>query len=265
MIAVAGNAKTFWYLTRGTGIVALLLLTASVALGVLTTSRWRTPRWPRFALSAVHRNLTLLTLVFIVVHVVTTVLDGYAPIRLVDAVVPFVSAYRPVWLGLGAVAFDLLLALVVYEPAAGAPRLPPLAADPLARLRLVARRARPCARHRQRRPRRLHAACGLRLARDRRPRRPRACSDHAGPPTPGSRGRRDRGARDAARDRRLVPEWPGEARLGKARRHAGDAARRTPHDRSAGRGRPAGPNLVHRRRSPGASRSRPMRTGWSTS
>ncbi len=113
MIAVAGNAKTFWYLTRGTGIVALLLLTASVALGVLTTSRWRTPRWPRFALSAVHRNLTLLTLVFIVVHVVTTVLDGYAPIRLVDAVVPFVSAYRPVWLGLGAVAFDLLLALVV--------------------------------------------------------------------------------------------------------------------------------------------------------
>ncbi len=113
MIAAAGNAKTFWYLTRGTGIVALLLLTASIVLGVLTTSRWRTPRWPRFALSAVHRNLTLLTLVFIVVHVVTTVLDGYAPIRLVDAVVPFVSAYRPVWLGLGAVAFDLLLALVV--------------------------------------------------------------------------------------------------------------------------------------------------------
>ena len=113
MIAVAGNAKTFWYLTRGTGIVALLLLTASIVLGVLTTSRWRTPRWPRFALSAVHRNLTLLTLVFIVVHVVTTVLDGYAPVRLVDAVVPFVSAYRPVWLGLGAVAFDLLLALVV--------------------------------------------------------------------------------------------------------------------------------------------------------
>ena len=63
VIAVAGNAKTFWYLTRGTGIVALLLLTASIVLGVLTTSRWRTPRWPRFALSAVHRNLTLLTLV----------------------------------------------------------------------------------------------------------------------------------------------------------------------------------------------------------
>jgi sulfoxide reductase heme-binding subunit YedZ len=113
VIAAAGNAKTFWYLTRGTGIVALLLLTASVALGVLTTARWRSPRWPRFALSAVHRNLTLLTIVFVAVHVVTTVLDGYAPIRLVDSLVPFVSRYRPVWLGLGALAFDLLLALVV--------------------------------------------------------------------------------------------------------------------------------------------------------
>jgi hypothetical protein len=61
----------------------------------------------------VHRNLTLLTIVFVVVHVVTTVLDGYAPIRLFDALVPFMSPYRPVWLGLGAVAFDLVLALVV--------------------------------------------------------------------------------------------------------------------------------------------------------
>ena len=113
MIAAAVNAKTLWYLTRGTGIVALLLLTASVALGVLTTSRWRSPRWPRFAVSAVHRNLTLLTIAFVAVHVVTTVLDGYAPIRLLDAIVPFASPYRPIWLGLGAVAFDLLLALVV--------------------------------------------------------------------------------------------------------------------------------------------------------
>jgi methionine sulfoxide reductase heme-binding subunit len=50
--------------------------------------------------------------VFVAVHVVTTVADGYAPIRLTDAIVPFASAYRPVWLGLGAVAFDLLLAIV---------------------------------------------------------------------------------------------------------------------------------------------------------
>jgi hypothetical protein len=113
VIASAGNAKDLWYLTRGTGAVALLLLTASVVLGVATTLGLRVRRWPRFAVAGVHRNLTLLAIVFVVVHVVTTVADGYAPIRLTDALVPFASAYRPIWLGLGAVAFDLLLAIVV--------------------------------------------------------------------------------------------------------------------------------------------------------
>ena len=70
-------------------------------------------RWPRFATVDVHRNLTLLSIVFVAIHVVTTVADGYAPVGLIDAVVPFLSPYRPVWLGLGTVAFDLLLALVV--------------------------------------------------------------------------------------------------------------------------------------------------------
>jgi Ferric reductase like transmembrane component len=113
MIAAAGNAKELWYLTRGTGVVALLLLTASVLLGVTTTLGVKLRRWPRFAVAGMHRNLTLLAIAFVAVHVVTTVADGYAPIRLTDAVVPFASAYRPLWLGLGAVAFDLLLAIVV--------------------------------------------------------------------------------------------------------------------------------------------------------
>ena len=107
------SAKELWYLTRGSGAVALLLLTASVSLGVVTTLRLATARWPRFAVGRLHRNLTLLSVVFVALHVLTTVADGYAPIGLKDAVVPFASPYRPVWLGLGAVAFDLLLALVV--------------------------------------------------------------------------------------------------------------------------------------------------------
>src|SRR5947209_8624352 len=76
-------------------------------------TRFRTARLPRFAVSGLHRNVTLLALAFTVVHVVTTILDTYTPIGLRDAFVPFVASYRPVWLGLGAVAFDLLLALIV--------------------------------------------------------------------------------------------------------------------------------------------------------
>jgi sulfoxide reductase heme-binding subunit YedZ len=79
----------------------------------LTSLRVTTTGWPRFAVGWVHRNLTLLSIVFVALHVVTTVADGYAPIGLKDALIPFASPYRPVWLGLGAVAFDLLLALVV--------------------------------------------------------------------------------------------------------------------------------------------------------
>ncbi len=113
MILAASGPSAYWYATRGTGVVALLLLTAGVLLGVLSSTRWTSPRWPRFVVSGLHRNLTLLALAFVVVHVVTTLLDGYAPIGLRDAVVPFASRYRPVWLGLGAVAFDLLLALIL--------------------------------------------------------------------------------------------------------------------------------------------------------
>jgi len=102
-----------WYLTRGSGAVALLLLTASVLLGVANTTRWKSNRWPRFVIYGLHRNVTLLALTFTGIHVVTTVADPFAPIGVVDAFIPFLSPYRPFWLGLGAIAFDLLLALIL--------------------------------------------------------------------------------------------------------------------------------------------------------
>ena len=105
--------SALWYLTRGTGAVALILLTISVALGVANARRVHSERVPRFVVDAVHRSVSLLALAFLAVHVVTSVLDPFAPIRLIDAVVPFVSAYRPVWLGLGAIASDLLIAVAL--------------------------------------------------------------------------------------------------------------------------------------------------------
>jgi hypothetical protein len=113
MLAAVGPSA-YWYLARGTGVVALLLLTASVVLGVLGSIRFAAaPRWPRFAIDSLHRDISLLVLAVLVAHIVTSVLDSFAPIRLVDSVIPFVASYRPLWLGLGALSFDLLLALVV--------------------------------------------------------------------------------------------------------------------------------------------------------
>ena len=104
---------TLWYFTRGTGAVSLVLLTLSLVLGVLDVRRWSAWHVPRFVVDGMHRTVSLLVVLFVAVHVVTAALDTFAPVTLMDAVVPFGSAYRPVWLGLGAVAFDLLLALVI--------------------------------------------------------------------------------------------------------------------------------------------------------
>jgi sulfoxide reductase heme-binding subunit YedZ len=113
MTLLASNGQALWYLTRGSGAVALLLLTASVLLGVMNTTRWRTEHWPRFLTYGLHRNVTLLAIAFTAIHVITTVTDSFAPIGWIDAVVPFLSPYRPFWLGVGTVAFDLLLALTI--------------------------------------------------------------------------------------------------------------------------------------------------------
>jgi sulfoxide reductase heme-binding subunit YedZ len=112
-VLAAVNSKALWYLTRGTGIVCLLLLTASVVLGILEVKRWASPRWPRFVTAGLHKNISLLVVVFVAVHVTTAVVDGFAPIRWLDVIVPFASKYRPIWLGFGALAADLLIALIV--------------------------------------------------------------------------------------------------------------------------------------------------------
>ena len=101
-----------WYVTRATGLVTLLLLTASVLLGILTAGRFASEKWPRFLSQGLHRNISLLVLVFLTLHVGTTVIDTYTSIPLTAAFVPFASSYKTVWLSLGAVALDLLLALV---------------------------------------------------------------------------------------------------------------------------------------------------------
>ena len=112
MIATAGPSAV-WYLTRGTGLVTLLCLTASVVLGIVQVRRWTPGGSPRYVAVALHRGVSLLVVALLAVHVATAVLDSFAPIRLDDAVVPFVSSYRPLWLGLGALALDGILALTL--------------------------------------------------------------------------------------------------------------------------------------------------------
>jgi predicted ferric reductase len=105
--------SVLWYATRGAGAVTLILLTAVVVLGILTALRVEGRGWPRFLVTGLHRNLALMTLVFLALHIVTAVVDPYTNLGWASALIPFSSYYRTFWLGLGVISFELLLAIVV--------------------------------------------------------------------------------------------------------------------------------------------------------
>ncbi|HEY1778238.1 MAG TPA: ferric reductase-like transmembrane domain-containing protein [Solirubrobacteraceae bacterium] len=113
MLAATSDPNALWYLTRATGAVTLLLLTVSLVLGIANAGRLQRPGWPRFVIEGIHRNVSLLSIVLLAVHIVTSLLDPFAGIRVIDAFVPLSGSYRPLWLGFGALASDLLIAVAL--------------------------------------------------------------------------------------------------------------------------------------------------------
>ena len=102
-----------WYAARAAGIVAYLILTVVVLVGLALSGQLRLPHWPKFALTDVHRFGGLLVGVFVSMHIATIALDSYTPFSLTQLLVPFSSHYRPLWTALGIVAAELLAALAV--------------------------------------------------------------------------------------------------------------------------------------------------------
>jgi methionine sulfoxide reductase heme-binding subunit len=105
--------ETLWALGRGNGITALVFLTLSLALGIATRSGRRLAALPRFAIADVHRFAALAGTALVVLHMALLFFDPYAQLRLVDFMVPFLGAYRPLWLAFGTVAFDVLVVVIV--------------------------------------------------------------------------------------------------------------------------------------------------------
>ncbi len=107
------HGPTLWYLNRSTGLVVLALLTVTVVLGVLSTARGGR-LLPRFVGQALHRNVALWSVLLLVLHVTTAVVDSYVDIRWWQAFVPWVGAtYLPLWLGFGTLALDVMVLVVV--------------------------------------------------------------------------------------------------------------------------------------------------------
>ena len=110
------NGPFLWYLNRATGLVLLVLFTVVVVLGIRAASAGRgrtTSGRRRFGWQHIHRNLGLLGVVLLALHVVSAVADEYVDIRWWQAFVPFGATYRPVFLAAGALALDILVAVVI--------------------------------------------------------------------------------------------------------------------------------------------------------
>ena len=107
------HGTALWYASRATGVVTLLLLTAVLLLGILVNRRGRLPGLPSFAVTGLHRNVSLLAVAFLSIHVITAIVDPYVTIGLAAAVLPFSSSYKPFWLGHGANSLDLMAALIL--------------------------------------------------------------------------------------------------------------------------------------------------------
>jgi methionine sulfoxide reductase heme-binding subunit len=105
--------QVLWFTTRGAGAVSLLMLTASATFGLVTVTRFQAAGWPRFFNHEMHRRVSLLSVAFLAVHVLAAVFDPFTRLGLGAALVPLVSSYRPVPVGLGVIALYLFGALIV--------------------------------------------------------------------------------------------------------------------------------------------------------
>ncbi len=105
--------NALWYLGRGFGVSAVVLFSAVVVLGIVVRNGRPVTGLPKFAVVALHRTLSLTALGFVALHITTLLFDPYAQLRLTDIVIPFDAPYRPLWQGLGTLAFDLVVLLVV--------------------------------------------------------------------------------------------------------------------------------------------------------
>ena len=106
------SAEVAWLVARAGGLVAYGLLTATVVLGIVHSSR-RLSSLPRFAVEDLHRFLSILTALSLGLHCVGLLLDDVVPFTLAQLVVPLTADVAPLWTGLGVVAAELLLALAL--------------------------------------------------------------------------------------------------------------------------------------------------------
>ncbi|GAW50978.1 MULTISPECIES: ferric reductase-like transmembrane domain-containing protein [unclassified Nocardioides] len=105
--------ELLWYFSRATGVISMVLLTTTLVLGMTLSGRRSARPATSTVVAGLHRWLGLGMVVFVVGHVTTAIVETYVSIGPLSALVPFTAGYQPLWVGLGTIAFDILLAVAV--------------------------------------------------------------------------------------------------------------------------------------------------------
>lgn len=107
------SQQAMWYITRSAGILAYLLLWLSTAWGLLVPSKLLEPVLHGNFTYDFHQFISLLSLGFLGLHIFILTADRYLPFTLGEILIPFSAPYRPVWVGIGVIAFYLILLVTI--------------------------------------------------------------------------------------------------------------------------------------------------------
>jgi len=119
MSAAAAGSQGLWFVSRASGLMLLVLFSAVVLLGVAGRTGAAPRHWPRFVSAELHRTLALFLIAFLALHVLTAILDPFVSIGWAATVLPFMSGYRTLAIGLGTLAVDLGGAVLLTSVARG--------------------------------------------------------------------------------------------------------------------------------------------------
>lgn len=115
-LALSEDAKLSWHLARSSGIIAYTLLLASTVWGLFISAQFVKDWCPGPVSMTVHSTLSWLALLLGLAHALLLLLDDYFTYTLADLFVPFVGPYRPEVVGLGTLAFWVLVVVTLSFP-----------------------------------------------------------------------------------------------------------------------------------------------------
>jgi sulfoxide reductase heme-binding subunit YedZ len=109
----ADSTQIWWYVTRSAGIIAYLLLWFSMVWGLVIPSKLIHPVIEQTFSVDFHEFISLLSIGFTLVHIFVLTIDRYLPYSPLQILVPFLSPYRPFWVGVGVIGFYITLLVTI--------------------------------------------------------------------------------------------------------------------------------------------------------